>query len=153
MGITGGARYVHLKSDDKENCFMVAFKTIPEDSTGVAHILEHTVLTGSEKYPIRDPFFSMIKRSMNTFMNAFTSSDWTAYPFASQNVKDFDNLLKVYLDATFYPNLHQLDFEHHDHANYDKAEVQTAFKRALDQFSPDIVHFHKLIIKNFYICF
>ena len=62
---------------------MVAFRTIPEDSTGVAHILEHTALCGSKKYPVRDPFFMMIRRSLNTFMNAFTSSDWTAYPFAT----------------------------------------------------------------------
>ena len=63
------------------------------DSTGVAHILEHTALCGSKKYPVRDPFFMMIRRSLNTFMNAFTSSDWTAYPFATLNKKDFDNLL------------------------------------------------------------
>lgn len=66
------------------------------DSTGVAHVLEHTALCGSERYPVRDPFFMMIRRSLNTFMNAFTSSDWTAYPFASMNRKDFDNLLSVY---------------------------------------------------------
>ncbi|MEC8498827.1 MAG: hypothetical protein VXY48_02430, partial [Pseudomonadota bacterium] len=69
-----GAKHIHLASDNKENVFMVAFRTIPEDSTGVAHILEHTVLCGSKKFPVRDPFFSMLKRSMNTFMNAFTSS-------------------------------------------------------------------------------
>ena len=94
---------------------MVAFRTIPEDSTGVAHILEHTVLCGSKKFPVRDPFFSMLKRSMNTFMNAFTSSDWTAYPFASQNQKDFDNLLSVYLDSVFFPNLNELDFAQEGH--------------------------------------
>ena len=71
------------------------------DSTGVAHILEHTALCGSERYPVRDPFFMMIRRSLNTFMNAMTSSDWTAYPFASKNKKDFNNLLKVYLDSAF----------------------------------------------------
>ncbi|MFX9665047.1 hypothetical protein ABTO78_20530, partial [Acinetobacter baumannii] len=72
--------------------------------------LEHTVLCGSERYPVRDPFFLMIRRSLNTFMNAFTASDWTAYPFASQNRQDFDNLLRVYLDAVFFPHLHPLDF-------------------------------------------
>ena len=66
---------------------MVALRTVPEDSTGVAHILEHTALCGSERYPVRDPFFMMLRRSLNTFMNAFTSSDWTAYPFATQNRK------------------------------------------------------------------
>jgi Zn-dependent M16 (insulinase) family peptidase len=76
----------------------------------VAHILEHTALCGSEKFPVRDPFFLMIRRSLNTFMNAFTSADWTAYPFATQNKKDFQNLLEVYLDAAFAANLNELDF-------------------------------------------
>jgi Zn-dependent M16 (insulinase) family peptidase len=85
------------------------------DSTGVAHILEHTALCGSERYPVRDPFFMMIRRSLNTFMNAFTSSDWTAYPFASQNRKDFNNLLDVYLDAAFFARLDELDFAQEGH--------------------------------------
>ncbi|NNC55702.1 MAG: peptidase M16, partial [Pseudomonadales bacterium] len=93
-----GARHIHLGADNKENVFLVALRTVPTDSTGVAHILEHTSLCGSENYPVRDPFFMMSRRSLNTFMNAFTSSDWTAYPFASQSRKDFDNLLQVYLD-------------------------------------------------------
>ncbi|MEA1963322.1 MAG: insulinase family protein [Patescibacteria group bacterium] len=105
------AKYIHIANEDKENAFAVAFKTIPEDSTGIAHILEHTVLTGSKKYPVRDPFFSMIKKSMNTFMNAFTSNDWTAYPFATQNKKDFYNLLSVYLDAAFFPLISELNFK------------------------------------------
>lgn len=105
-----GARHLHLAADNRENVFLVAFKTMPEDSTGVAHILEHTVLCGSARYPVRDPFFLMLRRSLNTFMNAFTASDWTAYPFASQNEQDFDNLLSVYLDAVFFPHLHELDF-------------------------------------------
>src|SRR6056300_1742504 len=88
---------------------------MPEDSTGVAHILEHTALCGSERYPVRDPFFMMTRRSLNTFMNAFTSSDWTAYPFASQNKKDFNNLLDVYLDAVFFPKLDPLDFAQEGH--------------------------------------
>ena len=87
-----GAQHIHLAADHKENVFLVALRTVPHDSTGVAHILEHTALCGSAKYPVRDPFFMMIRRSLNTFMNAFTSSDWTAYPFASQNKKDFNNL-------------------------------------------------------------
>jgi Zn-dependent M16 (insulinase) family peptidase len=98
-----GARHLHLAADDPHNAFMVAFLTVPQDSTGVAHILEHTALCGSQRYPVRDPFFMMIRRSLNTFMNAFTSSDWTAYPFASQNKKDFNNLLDVYLDADVLP--------------------------------------------------
>ncbi len=105
-----GAMHYHLAADNAENVFLVAFRTAPMDSTGVAHILEHTCLCGSKRYPVRDPFFMMIRRSLNTFMNAFTSSDWTAYPFASQNKKDFNNLLDVYLDATFFANLAPLDF-------------------------------------------
>ena len=105
-----GAVHYHLAADNAENVFLVALRTMPMDSTGVAHILEHTALCGSRKYPVRDPFFLMIRRSLNTFMNAFTSSDWTAYPFASQNRKDFDNLLSVYLDAVFFAQLDPLDF-------------------------------------------
>ena len=108
-------KHVHLDSDSDEKVFMVAFRTIPEDSSGVAHILEHTALCGSKKYPVRDPFFMMIRRSLNTFMNAFTSSDWTAYPFATLNDKDFNNLLGVYLDSSFFPNLDSLDFAQEGH--------------------------------------
>ncbi|WOX05795.1 insulinase family protein [Microbulbifer pacificus] len=110
-----GAQHLHIAADNPENVFLVALRTVPEDSTGVAHILEHTALCGSDKYPVRDPFFMMIRRSLNTFMNAFTSSDWTAYPFASQNRKDFDNLLDVYLDAVFFARLDPLDFAQEGH--------------------------------------
>ena len=112
--ITGAAHY-HISNDNNENVFLVGLRTIPVDSTGVAHILEHTALCGSERYPVRDPFFMMIRRSLNTFMNAFTSSDWTAYPFASQNRKDFNNLLDVYLDAVFFAKLDVLDFAQEGH--------------------------------------
>ncbi|MDX1492352.1 MAG: insulinase family protein [Pseudohongiellaceae bacterium] len=110
-----GASHFHLASEDTENVFLVALRTVPMDSKGVAHILEHTALCGSKKYPVRDPFFMMIRRSLNTFMNAFTSSDWTAYPFASKNRKDFQNLLEVYLDAVFFSRLHELDFSQEGH--------------------------------------
>ncbi len=110
-----GAQHIHIAANNPENVFLVALRTVPEDSTGVAHILEHTALCGSEKYPVRDPFFMMIRRSLNTFMNAFTSSDWTAYPFASQNRKDFNNLLNVYLDAVFFSRLDPLDFAQEGH--------------------------------------
>ncbi len=106
-----GARHLHIKNSDRENAFGVIFKTVPTDSTGVAHILEHTILCGSEKYPVRDPFFSMIKRSLSSFMNALTASDWTMYPFATPNAKDFYNLMDVYLDAVFFPNLTELSFK------------------------------------------
>lgn len=110
-----GATHIHLAAEDDNNAFMVAFPTIPSDSTGVAHILEHTTLCGSQRFPVRDPFFMMYRRSLNTFMNAFTSSDMTAYPFATCNPTDFNNLLQVYLDCVFFPNLHALDFAQEGH--------------------------------------
>jgi len=113
--IATGARHIHISNDDRENTFSVAFRTVPRDSTGVAHILEHTVLCGSAKFPVRDPFFSMLKRSLNTFMNAFTASDWTMYPFSTQNGKDYYNLMDVYLDAAFFPNIDELSFKQEGH--------------------------------------
>ncbi len=110
-----GTRHVHISRNDVENTFGLAFKTVPVNSTGVAHILEHTVLCGSERFPIRDPFFSMLKRSLSTFMNAFTASDWTMYPFSTQNRKDFKNLMNVYLDAAFFPKLEALSFKQEGH--------------------------------------
>jgi len=109
------ALHYHLSSANTENVFLVAFRTVPMDSTGVAHILEHTALCGSERFPVRDPFFMMIRRSLQTFMNAFTSSDWTAYPFATKNKKDFNNLLSIYLDAAFFSRLDELDFMQEGH--------------------------------------
>lgn len=105
-----GAMHYHLAHPSSENAFLVGFRTQPMDNKGEAHILEHVALCGSKKYPVRDPFFSMIKRSLNTFMNAMTAADWTAYPFATQNKNDYFNLLSVYLDAAFFPNIHPLDF-------------------------------------------
>ncbi|KAF1384224.1 hypothetical protein PFLUV_G00140490 [Perca fluviatilis] len=107
---TTGAQHLHAARDDSNNLFSVQFRTTPMDSTGVPHILEHTVLCGSEKYPCRDPFFKMLNRSLSTFMNAFTASDYTMYPFSTQNRKDFQNLLSVYLDAVFFPCLREQDF-------------------------------------------
>jgi len=115
MHLATGARHIHLSCPDTDNCFSVAFKTVPQNSTGVAHILEHTVLCGSEKYPVRDPFFSMLKRSLSTFMNAFTASDWTMYPFSTQNQRDYYNLMDVYLDAVFHPRLEELSFKQEGH--------------------------------------
>lgn len=110
-----GARMVHLDRDDDNNLFAVGFRTTPQDSTGVAHILEHTVLCGSRRYPVRDPFFTMLKRSLSSFMNALTASDWTCYPFASQNHTDFYNLMGIYLDAVFFPLLRERDFRQEGH--------------------------------------
>ena len=105
-----GAEYLHVARDDKNNVFSIGFKTNPPDDTGVPHILEHTTLCGSERYPVRDPFFKMLPRSLSNFMNALTSSDHTSYPFATTNRKDFNNLMSVYLDATLNPLLKESDF-------------------------------------------
>lgn len=104
------SKHLHLARDDSNNVFNVLLRTTPMDDTGVAHILEHIVLTGSQKYPVRDPFFKMLDRSMATFMNAMTGSDYTLYPFSTQNVKDFKNLMSVYLDAVFFPNIEKSSF-------------------------------------------
>ncbi|KAK3904979.1 Metalloenzyme, LuxS/M16 peptidase-like protein [Staphylotrichum tortipilum] len=105
-----GAEHLHIARDDSNNVFSIGFKTNPPDDTGVPHILEHTTLCGSEKYPIRDPFFKMLPRTLSNFMNAFTASDHTYYPFATTNAQDFKNLMSVYLDATLRPLLKQSDF-------------------------------------------
>ena len=110
-----GARHLHLATADEHRAFCVAFRTPPGDDTGLPHILEHTTLCGSRRYPVRDPFFAMTRRSLQTFMNAMTYPDLTAYPFASQVAKDFSNLLDVYLDAVFAPNLDPLDFAQEGH--------------------------------------
>jgi Zn-dependent M16 (insulinase) family peptidase len=110
-----GAKHIHISNKDKENTFGVFFRTVPQDSTGVAHVLEHTVLCGSRQFNVRDPFFSMIKRSLATFMNAFTASDWTMYPFSTQNPKDYYNLMTVYLDAAFFPRIDELSFKQEGH--------------------------------------
>lgn len=98
-----GAEVLSLVNDDENKVFGITFKTPPEDSTGIAHILEHSVLCGSRKYPVKKPFVELIKGSLNTFLNAMTFPDKTAYPVASQNLRDFYNLVDVYLDAVFFP--------------------------------------------------
>ncbi len=110
-----GAQVMHIANDDPENLFCLSFKTYPSSSNGVAHILEHTVLCGSRKFPVKDPFFSMSRRSLNTFMNALTGSDFTCYPAASQNEKDFYNLMDVYIDAVFHPELKRMSFLQEGH--------------------------------------
>lgn len=110
-----GSRHIHIAVEDDNNAFNVVFPTIPQDSTGVAHILEHLVLCGSERFPVRDPFFSMLPRSLYTFMNAMTSSAWTTYPFSTRNAQDFNNLLAVYLDACFFPLITEQSFKQEGH--------------------------------------
>ena len=102
-----GAKVALISNDDDNKVFYIGFRTPPKDSTGVAHILEHSVLCGSEKFPIKDPFVELVKGSLNTFLNAMTYPDKTLYPVASCNDKDFENLMQVYLDAVFYPNIYK----------------------------------------------
>jgi hypothetical protein len=106
-----GAEVLSIQNDDENKVFGISFRTPPTDATGVAHILEHSVLCGSRKYPLKEPFVELIKGSLNTFLNAMTFPDKTCYPVASQNVQDFYNLIDVYLDAVFYPRLTRHIFE------------------------------------------
>ena len=102
-----GARIAVIANDDDNKVFYVGFRTPPEDSTGVPHIIEHTVLCGSDKYPVKDPFVELVKGSLNTFLNAMTYPEKTIYPVASCNDKDFQNLISVYMDAVFHPNIYK----------------------------------------------
>ena len=102
-----GARVMLLANDDENKVFNIAFRTPPANSTGVAHIIEHTVLCGSEKFPLKDPFVELVKGSLNTFLNAMTYPDKTMFPVASCNDADFQNLMDVYLDAVFHPNIYK----------------------------------------------
>lgn len=102
-----GARIAVIANDDDNKVFYVGFRTPPEDSTGVPHIIEHTVLCGSDKYPVKDPFVELVKGSLNTFLNAMTYPEKTIYPVASCNDKDFQNLMSVYMDAVFHPNIYK----------------------------------------------
>lgn len=110
-----GAQVMHLQNDDIENVFTLSLKTVPSSSNGAPHILEHTVLCGSKKFPVRDPFFAMHRRSLNTYMNALTGADFTCYPAASLVKDDFYNLLDVYIDAVFHPKLEELSFLQEGH--------------------------------------
>ncbi|EES92195.1 Zn-dependent peptidase, insulinase family [Clostridium botulinum D str. 1873] len=100
-----GARLIFIDNKEQEKMFCVSFRTPTKDSTGVNHIIEHSVLQGSKNYPVKDPFIQMSKQSLNTFLNAMTLPDYTMYPVSSKNDKDFNNLMSVYLDAVFYPNV------------------------------------------------
>ncbi len=102
-----GARVMLIENDDENKVFNITFRTPPKDSTGVAHILEHSVLCGSKHFPLKDPFVELVKGSLNTFLNAMTFPDKTMYPVASCNDQDFQNLMHVYLDAVFFPNIYE----------------------------------------------
>ena len=104
-----GTRVLLMENDDENKVFTIGFRTPPSDSTGVPHIMEHSVLCGSRDFPVKDPFVELVKGSLNTFLNAMTYPDKTVYPVASCNDKDFQNLMHVYMDAVFYPNIYQHD--------------------------------------------
>ena len=104
-----GAKILLMENDDENKVFFVGFRTPPEDSTGLPHILEHSVLCGSKNFPLKDPFVELVKGSLNTFLNAMTYPDKTVYPIASCNEKDFQNLMHVYMDAVFYPNIYKYE--------------------------------------------
>ena len=102
-----GARVLLIENDDENKVFSIGFRTPPSDSTGVPHIMEHSVLCGSKNFPAKDPFVELVKGSLNTFLNAMTYPDKTVYPVASCNDKDFQNLMHVYMDAVLYPNIYE----------------------------------------------
>ncbi|AWN23426.1 peptidase M16 [Deinococcus irradiatisoli] len=125
-----GSRHIHVARQDENAGFAVTFPTVPKDSTGVPHILEHIALMGSKRYPVSDPFFAMIPRSLNTFMNAMTAADWTTYLFSTRNPSDFRNLLGIYLDAAFFPRLSRFSFlrDGHRFENADPADAGSELK-------------------------
>lgn len=124
-----GAELLSLINDDENKVFGITFRTPPQDSTGVAHILEHSVLCGSRKYPVKEPFVELLKGSLKTFLNAMTYPDKTCYPVASQNVQDFYNLIDVYLDAVFYPRITPAIFQQEGwHFDVDRPDGPMVFK-------------------------
>ena len=124
-----GAELLSLINDDDNKVFGITFRTPPKDSTGVAHILEHSVLCGSRKYPVKEPFVELLKGSLKTFLNAFTYPDKTCYPVASQNAQDFYNLIDVYLDAVFYPRISPFIFQQEGwHLELDDPEEALIYK-------------------------
>lgn len=124
-----GAEVLSLVNDDENKVFGITFKTPPEDSTGIAHILEHSVLCGSRKYPVKKPFVELLKGSMHTFLNAMTFPDKTAYPVASANLKDFYNLVDVYLDAVLFPLISEDTFQQEGwHYELEDAEAPLVYK-------------------------
>lgn len=149
-----GARIALLRNDDENKVFYIGFRTPPTDSTGVPHIIEHTVLCGSKDFPVKDPFVELVKGSLNTFLNAMTYSDKTVYPVASCNDKDFQNLMHVYLDAVFYPNIYKekkifrqegwhYEMEDEDSALTINGVVYNEMKGAFS--SPDDIHDREVV--------
>lgn len=128
--VYSGARLLYLGNNDDNKVFSISFRTPPYDDTGVAHILEHSVLCGSRKYKLKEPFVELVKGSMNTFLNAMTYPDKTMYPVASRNAKDFQNLMDVYLDAVFYPLIYDNPYtllQEGWHYNIDSPEGELSY--------------------------
>lgn len=124
-----GAELLSLMNEDENKVFGISFSTPPSDSTGLPHILEHSVLCGSRKYPVKEPFAELLKGSLQTFLNAMTYPDKTCYPVASQNLKDFYNLVDVYLDAVFYPRITPFVFQQEGwHFDLERAEDPLIYK-------------------------
>ena len=126
-----GAKLLYLQNEDDNKVFSISFRTPPEDSTGLPHILEHSVLCGSRKFPSKEPFVELVKGSLNTFLNAMTFADKTMYPVASRNNKDFNNLMDVYLDAVLYPNIYktpQIMMQEGWHYELDSIEGELTYK-------------------------
>ncbi len=126
-----GAKLVNMKNNDSNRVFAIAFNTFPHDHTGKAHILEHSVLMGSKKFPSKDTFEELKKGSFNTYLNAFTSADMTTYPVATINSKEFKNLMHVYLDAVFFPQIHgdpNIMKQEGIRLEYDNASKQLEYK-------------------------
>lgn len=124
-----GAELLSLINEDENKVFGITFRTPPPDSTGVPHIMEHSVLCGSRKYPVKEPFVELMKGSLNTFLNAMTFPDKTCYPVASQNIQDFYNLIDVYLDAVFYPRIDPFTLKQEGwHFEMESKEAELSFK-------------------------
>lgn len=148
-----GAKLLNLENDDENKVFAITFRTPPSDSTGLPHILEHSVLCGSRKFPTKDPFVELAKGSLNTYLNAMTFSDKTMYPIASTNEKDFLNLMDVYLDAAFYPNIYkypEILMQEGWHYELEKEEDEVTYKGVVYNemkgafSSPEAILFRKI---------
>jgi len=129
--VKSGAKLFFLQNEDDNKVFSISFRTPPEDNSGLTHILEHSVLCGSRKFPSKEPFVELVKGSLNTFLNAMTFPDKTMYPVASRNQKDFTNLMDVYLDAVFYPNIYEtpeIMMQEGWHYELDSQENEITFK-------------------------
>lgn len=149
-----GARLYNIENDDDNKVFSIAFRTPPSDNTGVPHIIEHSVLCGSKKFPIKEPFVELAKGSLNTFLNALTFADKTVYPVASKNDKDFYNLMDVYLDAVFNPNIYDYEeifMQEGWHYELDNPDDRLAYKGVVYNemkgaySSPETILYHRIM--------